>query len=202
LREDTPIIQISSGQGPDECELAVSKLFDAFCREFPAIRLIEQSPGRRPGCFKSIRFHGNEAISRLEGSVLWRCQSPFRPKHGRKNWFVDVSVCADADAITFDEARVRYETFRSSGKGGQHVNKTESAIRAIYEPTGDSIVMMDERSQYRNKQIAVARLKQLITEKNQASQNSAKMQNWLEHYRIVRGNPSRVYEGLDFKEIK
>ena len=193
------IIQISSGQGPDECELAVAKLFDALRREYPDIALIEASPGRREGCYKSIRFSGGSDLAALEGSIQWICQSPFRPHHGRKNWFVDVSVCASADDILFDESLIRFETFRSSGKGGQHVNKTESGIRAIYEPTGDSAISTDERSQHRNKQIAVARLKEQISGRNQSSQDHAENQNWIEHYRIIRGNPVRIYEGMDFK---
>ena len=196
---DKTIIQLSSGQGPDECELAVAKLFDALRREYPDIALIEASPGRREGCYKSIRFSGGSELAALEGSVQWICQSPFRPHHGRKNWFVDVSVCACADDISFDESLIRFETFRSSGKGGQHVNKTESGIRVIYEPTGDNAISTDERSQHRNKQIAVERLKEQISVRNQSSQDHAENQNWIEHYRIVRGNPVRIYEGMDFK---
>lgn len=193
------MIQISSGQGPDECELAVAKLFTALCREFTNIELIDKSPGRQEGCFKSIRFYGDSGLRTLDGSVKWVCVSPFRPKHKRKNWFVDVSVCTEADAVSFQEDRIRFETFRSSGKGGQHVNKTESGIRAIYEPTGDSVVAMDERSQHRNKQLATERLKKLFSEKNQVEQGNAKTQNWLENYKIVRGNPVRIYEGMEFK---
>ena len=196
---DKTIIQISSGQGPDECELAVAKLFDALCREYPDIALIEKSPGRREGCYKSVRFSGGSELRSLEGSIQWICQSPFRPHHGRKNWLVDVSVCAAADELPFDEGLIRFETFRSSGKGGQHVNKTESGIRAIYEPTGDSTISTDERSQHRNKQIAVERLKEQISGRNQVSQDRAENQNWIEHYRIVRGDPVRIYEGMDFK---
>jgi len=159
------MIQISSGQGPDECELAATKLFDSLCREFPSIELIDKSPGRQAGCFKSIRFYGDNSLKALDGSVQWICVSPFRPKHKRKNWFVDVSVCAEADIAFFQEEMIRFETFRSRGKGGQHVNKTESGVRAIYIPTGDSAVVMDERSQYRNKQLAIERLKQIIFEK-------------------------------------
>ena len=199
---DKTIIQISSGQGPDECELAVAKLFDALRKEYPGIELVEKSPGRREGCYKSIRFSGGSELRSLEGSIQWICQSPFRPHHGRKNWFVDVSVCASADDIPFDESLIRFETFRSSGKGGQHVNKTESGIRAIYEPTGDSAISTDERSQHRNKQIAVERLKEQISGRNQSSQDHAENQNWIEHYRIIRGNPVRIYEGMDFKRRK
>jgi len=193
------IIQISSGHGPAECELAVAKLYDALCREFPNIQLIEKSSGRQTGCFKSIRFYGGYDLQLLEGSVQWICTSPFRPKHKRKNWFVDVSISVEADTASFQEDLVRFETFRSGGKGGQHVNKTESGIRAVYEPTGDSAIATDERSQHRNKQLAVERLRRIIIERNQTNQGNAKNENWLENYKIVRGNPVRTYEGMDFK---
>ncbi|MFP3155051.1 peptide chain release factor H [Lachnospiraceae bacterium ZAX-1] len=192
------MMQISAGQGPEECEFAVAKLYDALCKEYPNIELLEKAPGRQTGCYKSIRFCGDSKMRILDGSIQWICQSPFRPKHKRKNWFVDVSIGASADSIPFHESFIRFETFRSSGKGGQHVNKTESGIRAIYTPTGDSVIATDERSQQMNKKIAIERLKQLIGERNQAGQSNAKNQNWLENYKIERGNPVRIYEGMSF----
>ncbi|MDR2088452.1 MAG: peptide chain release factor H, partial [Clostridiales Family XIII bacterium] len=185
-------LQLSSGQGPAECELAVAKLLCALTREFPGIAVIEKTEGSRAGCYRSVRIACETDLSFLEGTVQWICQSPFRPHHRRKNWFVDVSLCGRAEEEGFDDAHVRFETFRSGGKGGQHVNKVETGVRAVHAPTGLSAVSTDERSQYMNKRIALERLREAVRLRNEESAGAVKSQNRLEHTRIVRGNPVRV----------
>ena len=194
------LLQLSSGQGgPAECEIAVGKLFEALAAEFPTVELADSTPGRRPGSFRSVRLWGPEGLSALEGSVLWVCQSPVRPHHGRKNWYVDVSVGAHpTPADAFDGAQVRFETFRSPGRGGQHVNKTESGVRAVYLPTGDTAVSTDERSQHLNRRTATARLRETVERRAQDAEVQAAGANWREHHQIVRGDPVRVYRGPDF----
>ena len=86
------IIQISSGQGPAECELAVEKLYDALCKEFPGIQLIQEHRDRWGNGCDSIIFETEEDLSELEGTVQWICHSPLRPNHKRKNWYIDVSI--------------------------------------------------------------------------------------------------------------
>ena len=197
---DKIMLQLSSGQGPLECEAAVAKFFRELWFEYPEIILIDYVEGNRSGCYKSIRFYGSsEKMQELEGTIQWICKSPFRPNHKRKNWYIDVSILFDINGEQFNEKNIRYESFRSSGKGGQNVNKRDTAIRAIYMPTGDSVVIMEERSQYQNKKIAMSKLSEVVSKKNKEEQDSVKSQNRLEHYKIERGNPLRVYEGEDFK---
>ena len=113
--------------------------------------------------------------------MKWICQSPFRPHHKRKNWFIDVSPVIVFDAASFDMDLVRYDTFRSGGKGGQNVNKAETGVRATYPPIGLSAVSTDERSQFLNKKLASERLCKLIDEQNAGGRRETDRSNWLEH---------------------
>lgn len=193
------IIQISSGQGPAECELAVGKLYDALETEFDGVKLIEARKARTEGCFASILFSSEENLSFLAGTVQWICKSPFRPEHKRKNWFVDVSVIPEAEKVNMDK-NIRWETFRSPGKGGQHVNTTDSGVRLIHIPTGITVTSTAERSQHQNKQDALRKLQARLAEENQRAQAEQLNTAWQQHTQIVRGNPVRVYEGEAFRQ--
>lgn len=192
------LVQISAGQGPEECQLAVGKLFEVWKKEFPDIDLISRREGRSKGCFHSVLFETGTDMSHLEGTILWICKSPVRPGHKRKNWYVDVSIIPERDEIPSD-ADYRFEKFHSGGKGGQNVNKVETGVRVIHIPTGITVTSTEERSQYMNKQKALKRLQGILAAIEQDAGNKQANQAWREHTRIVRGNPVRVYEGMDFK---
>lgn len=194
-------IQLSSGQGPAECELAVGKLLRALREEFPDIRIVETMPGQKADCFRSVRIATESDLSFLEGSVKWICESPYRPHHKRKNWFVDISLCNTIEGSNSGDMQVRFETFRSGGKGGQHVNKTETGVRAVHIPTGLAAVSTDGRSQHMNKNLALNRLCELLAVRERQSAAEVKALNRLEHTRLERGNPVRVYEGMNFMRI-
>ena len=194
-------LQISAGQGPEECELAVGKFARALCEEFDGTVIKHMTEGAREGCYKSVVIESKHDLSSLEGTVQWICQSPFRPNHKRKNWFIDVSPVRTFIGIDFDSKLIRFDTFRSSGKGGQNVNKVETGVRATYLPLGLSATSMDERSQHRNKKIALLRLQALLSEREADGRRLTDRSNWQEHTRLVRGNAIRIYEGMDFKRV-
>jgi len=194
-------IQISSGQGPAECELAVAKFADALCDEFGAV-ITQTFSGMREGCYRSILLESGHDLSFLEGSVKWICQSPYRPNHKRKNWFIDVSLTQKTETALFDSELIRFDTFRSGGKGGQNVNKVETGVRATYVPLGLSVVSTQARSQHMNRKLAMERLCALIDERQLDGQRAVDRMNWLEHNRLERGNAVRVYEGLEFRRVK
>lgn len=192
------ILQLSSGQGPAECELAVRKLFDALKKEYPDIERLTSHGSRNQGCFTSILFSTERDLSHLEGSVQWVCKSPFRPHHKRKNWFVDVSVIPEKENIC-KEQEIRFERFHSGGKGGQNVNKVETGVRLVHIPTGITVTSTSERSQYANKKDALNKLNAILEQREAAETKKQVNSAWREHTRIVRGNPVRVYEGMDFR---
>ena len=190
-------VQISSGQGPAECGLAVGLFYRQLQKEGRDIRLIQSVRAKGGKGYSSILFETEEDIRELEGSVLWICRSPFRPKHRRKNWFIDVSVLEQLPD-TQGDMKLRFETFRSKGKGGQHVNKVETGVRVIHVPTGISVVSTEARSQHMNKKLAMNRLCDILADMELDNRRREKELAWMEHTRLERGNPVRVYEGMDF----
>ena len=192
------IVQISSGQGPAECELAVCKLFECLKKEYPDIKEISSHKSRFSDSCTSIMFETEEDLSHLEGTVQWICQSPFRPHHKRKNWFVDVSIIPEQEVVCTDQ-NIRFERFHCGGKGGQNVNKVETGVRIIHIPTGITITSTAERSQLLNKKDALEKLATLLKDKQTEQVKLQINSAWREHTRIVRGNPIRTYEGKAFK---
>ena len=192
------IVQISSGQGPAECELAVVKLFNSLKSEYKDIELIQKHDAKTPGCCTSIMFSTDEDLSALEGTIQWICESPFRPHHKRKNWFVDVSIIPEQEIICQDN-NIRFERFHCGGKGGQNVNKVETGVRLVHIPTGITVTSTAERSQLLNKKDSLEKLAAILkskqSEQAQLQINSA----WREHNKIVRGNPVRTYRGQAFQ---
>ena len=200
------IIQISSGQGPVECELAVKKLLTSLMSEFPDIEILSTHNSKTACCYTSVIFETNEDLSFLEGSIKWVCESPFRPGLKRKNWFVDVSIIPEIENLLseqdiLDEQNIRMERFHSGGKGGQNVNKVETGVRLIHIPTGITVTSTAERSQLLNRKNALNKLNIILKEHLKNAKQKQINSAWREHTKIVRGNPVRVYKEMNFKLV-
>lgn len=144
-------------------------------------------------------FETEEDLSPLEGTVQWICQSPFKPHHKRKNWFVDVSIIPEQEVICTDN-NIRFERFHCGSKGGQNVNKVETGVRLIHISTGITVTSTAERSQLLNKKDALEKLSAILKDNQEAQIKLQINSAWKEHNKIVRGNPVRTYEGIYFKK--
>ena len=161
-------IQITSGRGPVECCRVVVLVMNKIIKQAKSlgyeVEVVEHEDGSNDGCMFSatLAIEGNNIFSlksEWEGSVLWVAQkNPFRPWHRRKNWFVGVHFFKPLQAGTINDSDITYETLRSSGPGGQNVNKVETAVRAIHVPSGTTVLASDMRSQSQNKKLARERL--------------------------------------------
>lgn len=193
--------QISAGNGPVECELAVAK-FLQWIQEREKVEILEMRPGYEKGTLKSAAFLCDADLSPFCGSIRWTCQSPFRPGHKRKNWFINFMGFDEKAMEAFDEGQVSFQTMRSSGNGGQNVNKVESSVRAIYLPTGLTVVCQDERSQHMNRKRALDRLK-LKFLRSLAEEGAAdKKDKWSQHNQLQRGGEVAAFEGEKFRARK
>ena len=192
------IVQLSSGQGPAECELAVAKLLEALTEECPDLKVLSAREGKKRGTFSSVMFSLECSLPFPEGSVQWICRSPYRPEHKRKNWFVDVSILPEKNQVCLD-GEIRFERFHCGGKGGQNVNKVETGVRLIHLPTQTVVTSVEERSQFLNKKRAMEKLEAKLWKLEQEAGKQQAKEAWREHERIVRGEPVRVYEGAGFK---
>ncbi|WP_296150457.1 peptide chain release factor H [uncultured Flavobacterium sp.] len=205
------IIQITAGRGPAECTWVVAQVLKKVLEEAQEQSLetfvLQRETGSENGTVETATLsvkgkNVDEFVKSWLGTIQWIGQSQFRKMHKRKNWFIGIFEIEKQKNSEISENDIQYQAMRSSGAGGQHVNKVSSAIRATHIPTGIAVVAMDSRSQHQNKKLATERLlKKLEDETLQQLKNHVGKQ-WENQLNIQRGNPIRTFTGTDFKKNK
>ncbi|MEL6142110.1 MAG: peptide chain release factor 1, partial [Bacteroidota bacterium] len=176
------IMEIRSGTGGDEAAIFAGDLFDMYKRYIETqgwkYEVLDETEGTVGGYSKLvIEVSGDEVYSKLKfESGAHRVQRvPKTESQGRVHSCaatVAVIPKMEAEDIDIRKSDLKIDTFRASGAGGQHVNKTESAIRITHLPTGIVSESQDGRSQHKNKEIAMAQLVQRIKAAQDAASQS------------------------------
>ncbi len=206
------IVEITPGAGGTESMDWASMLFRMYSRWAEEhsfeVKIIDKTPGEQAG-LKSITFiiEGEYAYGYMKGENgihrLVRI-SPFDANRRRHTSFAAVTVYPEIDEsikVEINPADLEIETFRASGPGGQYVNKTDSAVRIRHIPTGIIVTCQSERSQYKNKQIAlkilISRLHEIERQKKEEEKKGL-----AEKKDISWGNQIRSYILYPYKLVK
>nr|WP_250808092.1 peptide chain release factor H [Neorhizobium tomejilense] len=194
---------VTTGGGPAECRIALARCIEIVSERAAAdgcdCEVLTIFEGDKHGPKSVIlRITGStqeQFASRFTGSIKFRFNSPVRPNHGRKNWFLAgtrINIPEARDVAPKDE-ELAFETFRAGGPGGQHQNKTDSAVRVRHLPTGIAVVSRNERSQHQNKKEAVQMLARILKMADNERRGAGRKSIFLLNKDIERGNAVQTF---------
>ncbi len=207
------ILSLHAGSGGVEAQDWTSMLYRMYMRycekQGYKTELIDMLPGDEAGT-KSVTF----GVEGLNAFGYLKCEkgvhrlvriSPFDSNRRRHTSFASLDVIpqvADDDELEINEDDIRIDTYRSGGAGGQHVNKTDSAVRITHIPTGIVTQCQDERSQHANKEKAMKILKAKLLDKKRQDQENELAGIRGDQQEIGWGSQIRSYVFHPYKMVK